>query len=355
MTGGPDGDLGSNEILMGKEKIVAICDGFASVHDPVGINHDELVRLAKGRLSLKHFDTSKLSPKGFHVAITDRNKTLPDGQTVADGTAFRNTFHFTPYADADVMVPCGGRPASVDLRTVHRMLRDMPSATADTMLAGPMSVPKNKLRFPMIVEGANLFITQDARLALENCGVHLFKDSSTNKGGVTSSSLEVLAGLALTDTEHAKMMCVPVGKPAPEFYQKQVEEICERVQMNAAREFECIWREATNNYKGGSKVLISDELSRKINTIKTFVQSSDMHHDAALFKFIISQYVLPSTLRQVSLDEVMKRVPQAYLVAIFAIYIASNFVYDYGLEGSNEFSFFQFMHKLHLRANGSKL
>jgi glutamate dehydrogenase len=43
--------------------------------------------------------------------------------------------------------------------------------------------------------GANLFITQEARLKLEEKGVVLFKDSSTNKGGVISS-LEVLAGLA---------------------------------------------------------------------------------------------------------------------------------------------------------------
>ena len=355
MTGGPDGDLGSNEVLMGKEKVVAICDGFASVHDPAGINRDELVRLAKERLSLKFFNVAKLGPKGFHVAVTDRNKTLPDGQVIVDGTAFRNSFHFTPYADADVMVPCGGRPASVDLHTVHRMLRDMPNATADAMLAGPMNVSKSKLRFRMIVEGANLFITQDARLALENCGVHLFKDSSTNKGGVTSSSLEVLAGLSLTDSEHAKLMCVPAGATAPEFYQTQVREICDRIHMNACREFECIWREQANKYKGGSKVLISDELSRKINTIKTFVQGSDMHNDTQLFKFVISQYVLPSTLKQVSLDEVMNRVPKPYLIAIFAIYIASNFVYEFGLENSNEFSFFQFMHKLHLRASGSKL
>ena len=48
--------------------------------------------------------------------------------------------------------------------------------------------------FRWIVEGANLFITQEARLKLEEKGVVLFKDSSTNKGGVMSSSLEVLPG-----------------------------------------------------------------------------------------------------------------------------------------------------------------
>jgi glutamate dehydrogenase len=58
-----------------------------------------------------------------------------------------------------------------------------------------------KPRFKYIVEGANLFISEDARAVLEDAGIILFKDASTNKGGVTSSSLEVLAGLAMDDIE----------------------------------------------------------------------------------------------------------------------------------------------------------
>ncbi|KAA1064282.1 NAD-dependent glutamate dehydrogenase [Puccinia graminis f. sp. tritici] len=57
-----------------------------------------------------------------------------------------------------------------------------------------------------IVEGANLFITQQARLVLEKKGVVLFKDASANKGGVTSSSLEVLVGLGLSDKEYLELM-----------------------------------------------------------------------------------------------------------------------------------------------------
>ncbi len=34
MTGGPDGDLGSNEIKMGTEKICAIVDGSGVLYDP---------------------------------------------------------------------------------------------------------------------------------------------------------------------------------------------------------------------------------------------------------------------------------------------------------------------------------
>lgn len=38
-----------------------------------------------------------------------------------------------------------------------------------------------KPHYKYIVEGANLFITQSARLYLENRGVVLYKDSSANK------------------------------------------------------------------------------------------------------------------------------------------------------------------------------
>ncbi len=41
------------------------------------------------------------------------------------------------------------------------------------------------------MEGANLFISEGARKKLADSGVILFKDASTNKGGVTSSSYEV--------------------------------------------------------------------------------------------------------------------------------------------------------------------
>jgi glutamate dehydrogenase len=38
MTGGPDGDLGSNEILLGNEKIIGVVDGSGVLFDPEGIN-----------------------------------------------------------------------------------------------------------------------------------------------------------------------------------------------------------------------------------------------------------------------------------------------------------------------------
>ncbi|MDZ7261145.1 MAG: NAD-glutamate dehydrogenase, partial [candidate division KSB1 bacterium] len=66
-TGGPDGDLGSNEILISKDKTLCVIDGSGVLYDPEGIDRQELIRLAKKRVMVEHFDKSKLSAKGFFV------------------------------------------------------------------------------------------------------------------------------------------------------------------------------------------------------------------------------------------------------------------------------------------------
>jgi NAD-specific glutamate dehydrogenase len=50
-TGGPDGDLGSNEILLSHDITHSIVDGSGVLHDPKGLNRDELCRLAKLRVT----------------------------------------------------------------------------------------------------------------------------------------------------------------------------------------------------------------------------------------------------------------------------------------------------------------
>ena len=87
--------------------------------------------------------------------------------------------------------------------------------------------------------GANLFFTEDARKVLEKAGVVIIKDASANKGGVTSSSLEVLAALALTPEEHEKHMRVKDGN-IPQFYAEYVKLVQDKIERNARQEFECI-------------------------------------------------------------------------------------------------------------------
>jgi glutamate dehydrogenase len=145
MTGGPDGDLGSNEILMGSEKIVGVIDGSGVLYDPEGIEREPLVQLAKSRRMVQSFNGT-LSPNGFLVLVSDENVKLPDGRVVESGLAFRNNFHLNEDVQADFFVPCGGRPESVNLQNVDKMFKKDGSP-----------------RFKYVVEGANLFFSEGAR------------------------------------------------------------------------------------------------------------------------------------------------------------------------------------------------
>ena len=112
-----------------------------------------------------------------------------------------------------------------------------------------------------IVEGANLFITQQARLALEKRGCILFKDASANKGGVTSSSLEVLAGLALADEDYIELMTASGPDGAfNDFYGEYVETIQRIICRNAAAEFVAIWQESIASKK--PRCVLTDEIGR---------------------------------------------------------------------------------------------
>jgi len=44
---------------------------------------------------------------------------VSDGELVADGTDFRNTAHLR--YKADILVPCGGRPESVNVTNVNKL------------------------------------------------------------------------------------------------------------------------------------------------------------------------------------------------------------------------------------------
>ncbi|KAI8341466.1 Glutamate/Leucine/Phenylalanine/Valine dehydrogenase-domain-containing protein [Chlamydoabsidia padenii] len=321
-TGGPDGDLGSNEIKISKDKTTAIVDGAGVLYDPQGIDREELLRLANARLMISNFDTTKLSPEGFRVLVDENNVTLPSGDVVENGLAFRNTFHTNPLASATVFVPCGGRPESVDLYNVKK-------------LVDQNGVPL----FKYIVEGANLFFTQDARLRLEKQGIVIFKDASANKGGVTSSSLEVLAALAFNDTEFEQNMCVKDGV-VPEFYKNYVQEVQKTIERNAAVEFEALWREYTK-----SKVpisLLSDDLSTAIVQLNEQLQNTGLWDNKEL-RFAVLRKAFPNLLlEKVGLDTLLTRVPENYVKAIFGAYLASQFVYKYGPH-PDHFAFFEFM------------
>lgn len=93
-------DRGADEILLSKDKTIAIIDGSGTLHDPLGLDRTELTRLAKERLMIVHFDVAKLSKDGYKVLCEDRDVTLPctlrlpphlllHAQKIADGALKR--------------------------------------------------------------------------------------------------------------------------------------------------------------------------------------------------------------------------------------------------------------------------
>ena len=287
-TGGPDGDLGSNEILLSNEKYMAIVDGSGVLVDPQGLNHEELLRLAKSRLMINHFDITKLSPEGYRVLVDDNNVKLPSGELVYNGTSFRNTFHLRGGQQYDTFVPCGGRPESIDLTTANKLIVD------------------GKSVIPYIVEGANLFITQDAKLRLEKAGCILYKDASANKGGVTSSSLEVLASLSFDDAGFIEHMCIREDGTAPEFYGNYVKQVQSTIQNNARLEFEAIWREHQST--GEPRSTLSDTLSVAITKLDEELQKTELWNNELFKKSVLSEALPNLLLEQIGLEKIMDRV-----------------------------------------------
>jgi len=78
ITGGPDGDLGSNEIILGKEIIVGIVDGSGVLYDPNGLNRASLLQLCESRKTVSNYN-GKLSGEGFFIGVDETDKKLPDG------------------------------------------------------------------------------------------------------------------------------------------------------------------------------------------------------------------------------------------------------------------------------------
>ncbi|KAE9386240.1 NAD(P)-binding protein [Gymnopus androsaceus JB14] len=344
-TGGPDGDLGSNEIYSAPTKPIAIIDGSGVLADPTGLDREELVRLAKKRLTVAHFDRTKLSKDGYLVKVEEQDVKLPSGEIVLDGTDFRNGAHLR--FKADLFVPCGGRPEAVNISHM--------AALFDS---------EGKSHFKYIVEGANLFLTQQARLFLEKRKVVVFKDSSTNKGlvgfisplkcetylmcvrpgGVTSSSLEVLAGLALSTEEYVDLMIFKDGKPS-EFYQSYVKDIQEKITENAAAEFHCLWKEHTRLQGAKPRTTISDELSSTLNNLQAELESSDLFEDVPSRNGVMRRAIPKTLVEKIGLETLLKRLPEAYQRALFSSWVASHFLYKYGVNASSV-DFFHFARDL---------
>jgi len=297
LTGGPDGDVGGNMLKIlhrdygERARVVGIADGSGALEDPDGLDHAELLRLVEASEPVGAFDLAKLSPRGRLTRVE-----------APDGVRMRNTLHNRVVADA--FVPAGGRPQTLNSHNWQEHL--LPDGT-----------PSSRV----IVEGANLFLTPEARKALGERGVLVLKDSSANKCGVVCSSFEIAAAHLLSEEEflaHKKTF---------------VAEVLVRLRELARREAELLFRER-GHHPGvllpELSVRLSKEMNRAADAIALHVEGIDAA-DHALGDALVREH-LPPTLRALGEARLGDRMPVAYWRSIVAKSLAARIVYREGLD-----------------------
>ncbi|KAI8416865.1 hypothetical protein FOFC_03178 [Fusarium oxysporum] len=306
--GGSDGVLGSSEVKLGDDKYTV--EGAVVLSDPTGLDRDELLHLANKRAMTSDYNVSKFSKGRYCVRCHDQNITLPSGEILTNGTSFLSTFHLLDTDSVDSFVPCGDPPVSIDLITANRLIKD------------------GKSIIPYLVEGANLRITQEAKLRLEEAGCILYEDASANKGGVTSSSLEVLAALSFDNAGFIENMCVSADGKAPQFYKDFIKQVQLKIQENARLEFEAIWRE--HDKTGIARSILSDKLSVAIIDLDEKLQHSNLWDDGKVRLSVLKDALPGLLLRKIGLETMVSRIPESYLRSIFGSHLASRFMYEFG-------------------------
>ncbi len=326
ISGGPDGDVAGNQIYNlykyypKTAKLLAITDISGTMYDPEGLDLEELVKLFKEEKAINFYPPEKLHDGGFLLDLQTRRvqneystQTLcyrKEGtKIVQDWLIGNDTHHLFSHnlhqTITDVFVPGGGRPRTLNQGNWKDYL-------------DPTGEPTSRA----IIEGANLYLTNEAREALENKGVVIIKDSSANKGGVICSSLEVLSCLVLTEEEFAE------EKDA------LMKEILAFIREKASDEVNLMLK--THKETGLGLCEISDWISKRINTytyqILDHLEKMDLptDQDNPLNKCMIEY--CPVIFRS---DKYKKRlfsnIPVIQQKAMISCYIASRMVYNKGL------------------------
>jgi glutamate dehydrogenase len=236
----------------------------------------------------------------------DRSTLSPTGELVIadtpEGVMRRNTMHNRVVADA--FVPGGGRPMTINLANHKDFMVDEDTPSAK-----------------VVVEGANLFLTAEARRALfDTCGLPIVKDSSANKCGVICSSMEILASMALSDEEFLAIK------------DEYVPQVVDRLRFLARNEAKMLFAEAGRD-PSTPLPQISEQISIAILRCKTAVgQTLDRFDEPNRYRlWPIIQEQLPSSICEQYGGRLQERVPWEYQKQMIASGLASRMVYREGL------------------------
>ncbi|MFS8564149.1 MAG: NAD-glutamate dehydrogenase [Rhabdochlamydiaceae bacterium] len=323
ISGGPDGDVAGNQMYNlyryypKTAKLIATIDASGTIYDPKGLDLAIIADLFKTSQPINCYPPEKLSDDGFLVNIKKKREesaytqqTLclrkQKGKVVEEWLSGNEMNHLMRFnilqAKTDIFIPGGGRPRTLN-ETNYKDFLDK------------TGIPSSKA----IVEGANLYLTPGARVALEDLGVVIIKDSSANKGGVICSSFEVLAGLILDEKEFM------AEKPTI------VDEILDTIRKRSQDEAKLLLQ----SHGKGYLTQISDEISTKINKLAdellAYLIPLTLPSDPKdpLIHCILN-YALP-ILRKKYAKRMLENVPDVHKKAIIASFLAQRLVYRQGL------------------------
>jgi glutamate dehydrogenase len=320
-TGGPNGDVAGNAMKLLLERcprvqIKLIVDGSGALYDPSGLDRDALAKIVL-KADVDAYDTAALNPGGY---LLYRRETRSEGMRklfrkvlqaeggeeeiwMSNDDFYRSYNSLLFQVAADLFIPAGGRPETIDVGNFQRFFDEAgnPSARA-------------------IVEGANSFITPDARSELQKRGVVIMRDASANKCGVISSSYEILANLMLSDQEFLENKA------------EYVADVVSILNQLAEQEADLILRRHREAGDTISYTEISNLVSREINTnyarFFEFFESNPAlcvqpHYENAILHSMPRMIRSDSTYKQR-----IKNIPVKIKHAIIANTLASSMVYS---------------------------
>ena len=328
-TGGPDGDVAGNamRILLSKcphVKIRLILDGSGALCDAEGADREELSRIVL-RNDIEAFDPSMLHPGGYLLYRNvrrreglrelfrrlDRTATGVEERWVTTDEFHREFDGLLFTVPADLFLPSGGRPETIDGENWKSFLREDGTPTARA-----------------IIEGANSFLTPEARARLQERGVVILRDASANKCGVISSSYEIIANLLMTEKEFLAHK------------EEYIADVLAILEKRAADEANLIFRRRREAGKALPCTEISDAISIEINRhyavlFDYFQRRPDLCRKPPYRNALFAH--LPWILRENPKYRMrVWKLPGKYRSAILASEIASAIVYRGGFERNYE-------------------
>lgn len=321
MTGGPGGDVAGNALrIMLRDcpglSIRLVLDGSGALFDPKGLNRRELSRIIHSG-DADAYDPAQLSPGGFLLFRNQRRQEGPrelfrKALRTRDGIddrwittdSFNRDFEGLIYGvEADLFIPAGGRPETIDDESWPRLFTDDGRPTCRA-----------------IVEGANSFLTPRARDEIQRRGVVVIRDASANKCGVIASSYEIIANLLMSEDEF-------LGHK-----DEYVSGVIDILKARAEAEARLILSRHAKRDARKSFTEISETISSEINELYERLFDYFQKHPLLWKKPIYRDCLLghlPGLIRKTPLyRRRVSRLPSKYRNAILAAELAASMVYQ---------------------------